>query len=79
MNVVKSQDMHITVPVSRIVKTEVQKKADNRWIVVAVIENDHPVTLARYSNENDALAADTLMWLCEDPVYHFPVCREDKT
>ena len=79
MNVVKTQDMNITIPINRIVRTTVEKKSDGHWIITATVENDRPVTLARYSNEQEAISADTLMWLCENPIYYFPVCREDKT
>ena len=78
MNVVKTQDMNITIPLHRIVRTTVEKKSDGHWIITATVENDRPVTLARYSNEQEAISADTLMWLCEDPIYYFPVCREGK-
>ena len=79
MNVVKTQDLSITIPIHRIIRTTVEKKEDGHWIITATLESDRPVTLARYSNEQDALAADTRMWLCENPIYYFPVCREDKT
>ena len=79
MNVVKTQDMNITIPINRIVRTTVEKKSDGHWIITATVENDRPVTLARYSNEQEAISADTLMWLCENPIYYFPVCREDET
>lgn len=79
MNVVKTQDMNITIPINRIIRTTVEKKSDGHWIITATVENDRPVTLARYSNEQEAISADTLMWLCENPIYYFPVCREDKT
>lgn len=79
MNVVKTQDMNITIPLHRIVRTTVEKKSAGHWIITATVENDRPVTLAQYSNEHEAISADTLMWLCENPIYYFPVCREDKT
>lgn len=79
MNVVKTQDMNITIPINRIIRTTVEKKSDGHWIITATVENDRPVTLARYSNEQEAISADTLMWLCENPIFYFPVCREDKT
>ena len=74
MNVVKTQDLNITIPIHRIIRTTVEKKAENCWLITATVENDRAVTLARYSNEKDAIAADTNMWLCEDPIYYFPVC-----
>jgi len=79
MNVVKTQDLNITIPINRIIRTTVEKKSDDHWIITATVENDRPVTLARYSNEQDALAADTRMWLCENPIFYFPVCPEDVT
>lgn len=72
MNVVKTQDLSFTIPIHRIIRTTVEKKKEGHWIITATLENDRPVTLARYSNENDALAADIDMWICEDPVYCFP-------
>lgn len=79
MNVVKTQDLNITIPLNRIIRTTVEKKTDDSWIITATLENDRPVTLAQFSNEQDALAADTRMWLCENPIYYFPVCHEDET
>ena len=72
MKIVKSQDMCISIPISRIARTEVQQKPENRWIVVAVVENDRAVTLARYSNEDEAISADTRMWISSNEVYVFP-------
>ena len=77
MKIVKTQDMCISIPICRIIKTEVQKKEDGNWIVVAVIEHDRAVTLARYPTEDDALAAETKMWLCEGSIFIFPVIGGD--
>lgn len=77
MKIVKTQDMCISIPICRIVRTEVQKKEDGNWIVVAVIEHDRAVTLARYPTEDDALAAETKMWLCEGSIFIFPVIGGD--
>ena len=77
MKIVKTQDMCISIPICRIVRTEVQKKGDGNWIVVAVIERDRAVTLARYPTEDDALAAETQMWLCEGSIFIFPVIGGD--
>lgn len=79
MTIIKSQDLHYTIPICRIIRTSVEKKEEGRWIITATLENDRPVTLARFSNEQEAIAADTLMWLCENPIYYFPVCQEDET
>lgn len=79
MKIIKTQNLLITLPIARIIRTTVEKKSETCWIVTATVENDRPVTLARYSNEQEAIAADTLMWLCENPIYCFPVCREDET
>lgn len=76
MNVVKTQDLNITIPIQRIIRTTIEKKAENRWIITATVENDRAVTLARFPNEREAIAADTRMWLCEDPIYYFPVFPE---
>lgn len=77
MNVVKTQDLNITIPIQRIIRTMVEKKADNRWIITATVENDRAVTLARFPNEHEAIAADTRMWLCEEEIYYFPVYPEE--
>ena len=77
MKIIKTQDMCISIPVCRIVRTEVQKKDDGNWIVVAVVDHDRAVTLARYPTEDDALAAETKMWLCEDSIFVFPVIGGD--
>lgn len=77
MKIIKTQDHCISIPIRRIIRTEVQEKEDGNWIVVAVIEHDRAVTLARYPTENDALAAETQMWLCEGTFYTFPVIRGD--
>lgn len=77
MNVVKTQDLSITIPIHRIIRTTVEKKADNRWIITATVENDRAVTLARYPTEDDALAAETKMWLCEGSIFIFPVIGGD--
>lgn len=78
MKIIKTQNLLITLPIARIIRTTVEKKSETCWIITATVENDRPVTLARYSNEQEAIAADTLMWLCENPIYYFPVCREDE-
>ena len=77
MKIIKTQDMCISIPVCRIVRTEVQKKDDGNWIVVAVVDHDRAVTLARYPTEDDALAAETQMWLCEGSIFIFPVIGGD--
>lgn len=77
MKIIKTQDMCISIPVCRIVRTEVQKKDDGKWIVVAVVDHDRAVTLARYPTEDDALAAETQMWLCEGSIFIFPVIGGD--
>lgn len=79
MTIIKSQDLHYTIPICRIIRTTVEEKGPGHWIITATVENDRPVTLARYSNEQEAIAADTRMWICEDPIYYFPVCQEDET
>lgn len=72
MKIVRSQDLHNSIPISRIQRTTVEYKAeDHRWIVTATC--DRPLVLGRYPSEAEAIAADTLMWICEDPIYRFPV------
>ena len=74
MKIVRSQDLHYAVPIDRIERTTVEKKEDGRWIVTATC--DRPLVLGRYTNENEAITADTFMWLSEDPVYTFPAPGE---
>ena len=72
MKIVRSQDLHHSVPLSRIQRTTVEYKAeDHRWIVTATC--DRPLVLARYPSESEAIAADTAMWISEEQVYTFPV------
>ena len=75
--IIYSQDLCVSFPDTRIVKAEVQKKEDGNWIVVAVIENDRAVTLARYPTKDEALAAEMRMWLCDEPSYYFPIIGGD--
>ena len=77
MKIVKTQDLCTSIPIVRIIKTEVQKKDDGNWIVVAAVDHDRAVTLARYPTEDDALAAETQMWLCEGSIFIFPVIGGD--
>ena len=78
MKIVRSQDLHHSIPLSRIQRTTVEYKAeDHRWIVTATC--DRPLVLGRYPSEAEAVAADIAMWICENPIYHFPVFREDKS
>ncbi|MBR4472479.1 MAG: hypothetical protein IKS55_02470 [Oscillospiraceae bacterium] len=75
MKIVRSQDLHYSVPINRIARTTVEYKAeDHRYIVTATC--DRPLVLGRYTSEEEAIAADTLMWLSEDPVYTFPAPGE---
>lgn len=72
--IVRSQNMHIAIPKEGIRRTELQhKEPDNIWLVVAVVEGNRALTLARYPSEKDALAADTDMWLAESPEYVYPI------
>ena len=75
--IIYSQDLCVSFPDTRIVKAEVQKKDDGNWIVVAVIENDRAVTLARYPTKDEALAAEIKMWLCEGSIFIFPIIGGD--
>ena len=77
MKIVKSQDLHYSVPISKIQRTTVEhKEEDDRWIVTATC--DRPLVLGRYTSEEDAITADTLMWLCEEDVYTFPAPGEKR-
>ncbi len=75
LKIVRSQDMHHSIPLSRIQRTAVEYKAeDHRWIVTATC--DRPLVLGRYPSEAEAVAADILMWLSEADVYTFPLPGE---
>lgn len=72
MKIVRSQDLHHSIPLSRIQRTAVEYKAeDHRWIVTATC--DRPLVLGRYPSEAEAIAADTAMWIFEGQTYTFPV------
>ena len=71
MKIVKSQNLHYSVPICRIERTTVEKKAEGVWIVTATC--DRPLVLGRYPSEADAIDADTKMWLSEDLIYTFPL------
>ena len=73
MKSVRSQDMHNTVAFDRIIRTEIQHKEYNCWLVAAIIEQDRVVIMGRYPTEKDAIIADTLMWLSEESTYMYPV------
>lgn len=72
MKTVRTQDMCTCIPVSRIVRTTVVKKDDTNWIITATVENDRPVTLARYPSEELAITADVNMWFSEGEMFVFP-------
>ena len=72
MKIVKSQDMCTSIPVHRILRTTVEKKEDNRWIITATVEHDRPVTLARYPSDELAIAMDVKMWISDADVFIFP-------
>lgn len=75
MKIVRSQDLHHSIPLSRIQRTTVEYKAeDRRWIVTATC--DRPLVLGRYPSEAEAIAADAAMWICEGQTYIFPIARE---
>ena len=76
--IVRSQNHHESIPVSRILRTKVEQKDHGNWLVTATVEPDRAIVLARYPNENEALTADTLMWLCEEDFYYFPVSVEKR-
>lgn len=75
MKIVRSQDLHHSIPLSRIQRTTVEYKAeDHRWIVTATC--DRPLVLGRYPSEAEAIAADAAMWISEEPAFTFPIARE---
>ena len=75
MKIVRSQDLHHSIPLSRIQRTTVEYKAeDRRWIVTATC--DRPLVLGRYPSEAEAIAADTAMWISEDQSFTFPIAKE---
>lgn len=74
--IVRSQNMHIAIPKEKIRRTELQhKEPDNIWLVVAVVEGNRALTLARYPSEKDALSADNRMWLSDEEkeMYAYPI------
>lgn len=75
MKIVRSQDLHHSIPLSRIQRTTVEYKAeDHRWIVTATC--DRPLVLGRYPSEAEAIAADAAMWIWDGQTYIFPIARE---
>lgn len=75
MKIVKSQDVHYSVPISKIQRTTIEhKEEDNRWIITATC--DRPLVLARYNSEAEAIIAVTNMWVSEEQVYTFPAPGE---
>ena len=70
MRIIRSQNLHYTIPRSRIERTTVEKKEEGVWIVTATC--DRPLVLGRYRSEKEAIVADVSMWLCEGDVYTFP-------
>ena len=73
MKIVRTQDMHITIPIARIIRTTVEKKDEPCWIVTATMAHDRPITLGRYPSEKEAIRADVEMWLSHTDCYEFPV------
>ena len=73
MTVIKSQDLNISIPRRRIVRTTVEKKEETVWIVTATLEADRPIVLGRYPTKEEAIMADTEMWLSEKDFYEFPL------
>ena len=72
--IVRSQNMHIAIPKEEIRRTELQyKEPDNIWLVVAVVEGNRALTLARYPSEADAMSADNRMWLSDEEMYAYPI------
>ena len=71
MKIIRSQNLHYTIPITEIRRTTIEKKEEGCWLITATC--DRPVTLARYPTETDAITADTLMWLSDDPIFTFPV------
>ena len=70
MRIIRSQNLHYSIPISRIERTTVEKKEEKTWIVTATC--DRPLVLGRYRSEKEAIVADVNMWLCEEDVYTFP-------
>lgn len=77
MKIIRSQNLHYCIPISRIKRTTVEQKEPNCWIVTATC--DRPLVLGRYPSEEEAISADTMMWLSEENVYTFPVYGEKLT
>ena len=75
MKIVRSQDLHHSIALSRIQRTTAEYKAeDRRWIVTATC--DRPLVLGRYPSEAEAIAADTAMWISGEQAFTFPIARE---
>ena len=73
MTVIQSQDLKISIPRRRIIRTTVEQKDERCWIITATVENDRPITLARFPNEAAAITADVNMWLSSENLFAFPV------
>ena len=71
--VVRTQNLHICIPLSRIIRTTVEKKDETCWIITATVENDRAITLGRYPSEKEAIKADLDMWITQQPYYEFPI------
>lgn len=69
--IVYSQNGRISLPREKIDRTEVQKKGEHVWIVVAVVNKDRALTLARYNSEHSARWENELMWECKDEAFQF--------
>ena len=73
MKIVKTQNLNVSIQLGRIVRTTIEKKDENCYIITATIENDRPVTLGRYPCKKDALKAEMDMWLTKTDYYEFPI------
>lgn len=75
--IVKSQNMLDTIPLSRILRTKIDRKEDCVWLVTATVEGENrAIVLGRYPSEKEAIIAEMHMWLTDamenEQVYYFP-------
>lgn len=75
--IVRSQNLHDSIPLSRILRTKIEKKEEGVWLVTATVEGENrAIVLGRYPSEKEALLAETYMWITdtkeEELFYDFP-------
>lgn len=74
--IVRSQNIHDSIPYSNIKRSKVEQKAENTWLVTVTADDDRAIVMGRYPCEAEALQADTGMWLAgmdNNLFYEFPI------